>query len=606
MRRSVVPFVVLGIAHCSAGADDVGSASAAHTAHDPVQSNSPYFWAETDYATFRLVAQAAPFRVGQPLADDDVLVTRMQTWTDRLHDEVAKDVTDKTGQALAAPRPIVKVVPAKAENAWVSGIPACLTGSADLSTIGGARASRSAPLAFVQYDVVKEAQSWLGAPSPRCATPANWHDPAALEPFFDGLGAKCTIAGPLDAVHVEGEGCTIASSGPTSATHLTMYAPSPFVHITSAMIALAHDERGVVGILAHELGHYYRAHAVSDLVMNRYNYWYEQTWPAPDARPTPTSDSASLEARFDTVMPIPMPRVDGQKLSYRLTSFLLDGLGDLLRAAGACTDAVSALDGDWRSSFGLGTFWVSADAQAKYLAFESSLLACAANVPVADAKGPGALGVADLHAAIAVHASQLADVAIAPSTLADALAALNARATSFDADADAFLALVRDRNLGKYTAEQEADEFSVEYFARIGLDPAARVSTYLDMIEAHLDAPEHFRAANGGLDFPACKALYLARWMAPDDGGTPKHVVVPLGNLHDPHHGDCFRLFNMAREIEAHHLVAGQAGPPTFVQDWESVRAHAQAITDAFVVPPGSHLAEGGATPAGGVTIDGP
>jgi len=36
----------------------------------------------------------------------------------------------------------------------------------------------------------------------------------------------------------------------------TFYATSQYVHVTSAMVAVAKDERGLVAVLAHELGHF--------------------------------------------------------------------------------------------------------------------------------------------------------------------------------------------------------------------------------------------------------------------------------------------------------------------------------------------------------------
>ncbi|NOU29086.1 MAG: hypothetical protein HOO96_14385, partial [Polyangiaceae bacterium] len=85
-------------------------------------------------------------------------------------------------------------------------------------------------------------------------------------------------------------------------------------------------------------------------------------------------------------------------------------------------------------------------------------------------------------------------------------------------------------------------------------------------------------------------------------------AFVPLGNLLEPHHGDCYRLFNMSQELRAHkYKTAGAA--PTFAATWSTLQTEAQRITDAFVEvgPPGGfHAPERGNGATGGTIVDGP
>jgi hypothetical protein len=609
---AALPLVLLGL-HCAAPSEDVSEDEAAHTAERPVTGNSTYFWATTDYDTFRHVAQAAPFKTGTPLDASSPLPKRLQAWADRIHAEVAKDVRARLHEELVAPPPVVVVVPATEANAWVSGIPACFTADADLRDIGTpGRPARTANLAFASFDEIKEAVSLFGAPPPDCAKPENWKSLDEAIAFFNASGAKCKLTPSGGGrVKVGGEGCKMqGDAGPTAAKQLTFYATSPYVHFTTAMIALAKDEHELVGIVAHELGHYYRAHAVSDLVMNRYNYWYEQKERSSAATPRATADSADLAARFDRVMPYPMPVVEGQRVSYRLTPLLVGELATLLDeakgrdASFACAPAASRL-GDWRYDFGaFGASFVKKDSAASYLAYEAALLECAPRVKIAVAAGASTLALAEVRDAIERSAHDFARPEIGEGTLADAIAALHARASTLDKEAGAFLETVRTRRLGKYTAEQEADDFSLEYFARAGLAPRQRIDGYLDLIVAHAaDSPERFVANNGGLDVPACEALVRADFQTTNAAGQKETAFVPLGNLHDPHHGDCYRLFNMSRELAAHRFRAG-AAPPSFAGAWADVRREAQRLTDAFVpigpmgpfqLPAPSHGAPGGA-----------
>ena len=619
MKPSLLRLAALAVlslsVHCSSTGEAIDTDEGATTSKTPIYENSPYFWAQTDYPTFRQVAQAAPFRIGEPLAENDPLTMRLQAWADRIHDEVARDVHRKTGKDLVAPRPILKIVPAKEANGWVSGIPACFTADADLSALGThGRPAKTAKLAFVSFDGVKEALSFFGAAPPKCAQPTNWRSQDEAITFFNASGSKCKLARVGDHVTVRGEGCKLeGSDAPTAAKQLTYYAASPYVHFTTAMIALGKDEHALVGILAHELGHYYRAHVVSDVVMGKYNYWYEQKNPPEAIVPPPSGDSVALEERFHRVSPYARPKVPGQKISYRLTSFVVDDLGPLLVAANdktfGCANAVTKLEGDWTGDFnGFGASYVTKSTMESYLAYESALLACAARVPVS-AGGGGALKLTEVRDAAQAGATEFATPAVASGTLADVLKTLQDRASVLDREEAELMSSLESRRLGRWTAEQEADDFSLEYYSRVGLTPSTRIETYLDLIKAHVEIDaERFAGRNGGLDLPTCEAMYRADWMKTSAGGQKELVFVPLGDLHDPHHGDCYRLFNMSQEQRAHRFRKSGASP-SFAEPWESIQAAAKRATDAFKPSGGGGGAHtplpGKALPPGGTIVDG-
>lgn len=600
---------------CSSANDVTARDEADHTARAPVFANDTHFWAETDYVTFKSIAQAPPFNVGQPLPPSTIVTQRLQAWADRIHEAVKADVLASSGKELVAPRPLIVVVPAKEANAWVSGVPSCVSGDADLSSVGSrGRAPRTASLVFLEHARLKEAWSMFGAPPPSCARPENWKDQDALLSFLGASGSRCKVepAGGEegDRVKVSGEGCALdGQTAPTTARRLTYYATSPYIHFTSAMIALAEDEHAIVGIVAHELGHFYRAHAVSDLVMGKYNHWYEQKDTPDTIEPAPTPDSAALEATFRRVAPYPMAQVPGQKLSYRIGDFLADSLGSLLQRAGLCGEATALLDDGWRYSFsGFSGGYVDARTREKYLAYERALLTCAEVVAVTESGGSGALALADVRDALARGAHAFAEPAVTGATLSEILAVVHGRAAVLDDEARAFHATLRDRRLGRWTAEQEADDFSVEYFARVGLDPEKRIASYLELIAAHYAGDDdRFMARNGGLDLATCRALHRDGFRT---DGRP--ASVPLGDLHDPHHGDCYRLFNMSQELRAHGFRA-TGSPPALTGTWDAARDEAKRATDELVPlrPHGgmggpSHLprpASGG--PSAGTIVDG-
>jgi Zn-dependent protease with chaperone function len=584
---SVIPITLLLAACAGNHAGDERSESA-HTARTPVFQNEQYFWANTDYETFRSVAQRAPFQTDAPLGNEP-LTTRLQAWANAIHAVVSVDVKSATGKDLVTPRPIVVIVPAKQANGWVSGIPACLTDKADLSSLGlKSRLPRTAALAFLEYGKVREAYRIFGGPPPRCVDPKNW--PPSKAPFlkfFESLGAQCKVSNLGAGIAVNGTGCELVepSTGPTEASQLTMYVPSPFIHITTAAVALAETEEAIASVIAHELGHYYRSHAVAELAMNKFNYWYQQTAIPKPQTPAPLADSAALETRFQKTMPFPMARVQGQRFGYRLTSFLVDPLARALSEAKLCAGTTVKL-GEWTQSFAvLGPAFATKETQKAYLEYEEALIACAATVPLFSGDKVGALNRAKLQEAMGSLAAELALPAIEATTMGEALSRLNERALKAGAEADAFLLEVKQRSLGRYTAEQEADEFAVEYLSRVGVEPKTQLETNLQLLKARgaLD-PEAFAAANGGLDLSSCEKLYRNGWTSKDASNTIVPAIIPLGNLHDSHHGGCYRLYNMSQEVRAHKTVASGSAPTKV--DWKPLREIARKATAEFELSP--------------------
>jgi hypothetical protein len=83
----------------------------------------------------------------------------------------------------------------------------------------------------------------------------------------------------------------------------------------------------------------------------------------------------------------------------------------------------------------------------------------------------------------------------------------------------------------------------------------------------------------GLIKWEECSLLRDRRWR--DVTGTP--VAVPAGDMSDPHHSFCFRVFNMERELTAHKYEVKNARP-IFPGDW--ARVFAQLVWDVEPPPP--------------------
>ena len=126
-------LLVLVAAGCSGegSGETSGASEAAHTAGEHVHSaNSPFFW----------TSAAEPESTGLP--ENDRLTVRLQAWADRADALVRRELHERTGVDLTAPKPILKVLRSDTElNAWVMIAPACLgipfAGQAGLSAYEG-------------------------------------------------------------------------------------------------------------------------------------------------------------------------------------------------------------------------------------------------------------------------------------------------------------------------------------------------------------------------------------------------------------------------------------------------------------------------------------
>jgi hypothetical protein len=110
-----------------------------------------------------------------------------------------------------------------------------------------------------------------------------------------------------------------------------------------------------------------------------------------------------------------------------------------------------------------------------------------------------------------------------------------------------------DAKLGQYTAEQEADDLSVEILSNIGLGGEAAVDTYMALVN-----PED---GLGGFEIglKRCEKMRANNWMDPE--GKFDIQILPVGDYSEVHHSGCYRAFNASREIKAHKYEARATSP---------------------------------------------
>lgn len=571
-------------------ADDTESSEAAHTAARAVEENRPEYWATTDYAEHRNQMMLLGYPLEGAAPDDDPLTVRFQTWLDRIDVLVRADVLRTSGKPLVAPKPIAKVIVSRERfNAWVSPVMVCLS-----APVGAGETTT--PMALLSSGSVE-------AISSTCARP-GW-DRAEYARFWNGAKVACKLAFAGDSFSVTGPSCQLAEAA-KHANELVTSATSPFIHFSTDYIAVA-SEASFVSTIAHELGHFYMAHA-TDKATARYGYWYSTSGDQA-GQPPRAPGAAELQAAYEEVAQgYSLERV-GKTFSPRLRAFLVTTVHPLLaqkRAAEptfACARAVDALSPEHAGILASTASVPPPDARAAYEAFERELAACAPRVQLKGADVTSSISAGQLLVGARAHAPgpKTKIVLRVGESLGDFLARFDTLAKELDAKAARLLALARKNKLGLYTTEQAADEFALELAVRLGFTVDEILAAWLDDMRA-IEAV--YRRAGmqppPGEQAEACKALLDAEFTTVDGSGRRVPVMVSLGRLDEPHHSSCYRLFNSWREARAHRYVPAPK-PAPLEPPWETLRAHATELTSSAPPPPAPSIepAPPGAADAG-------
>jgi hypothetical protein len=132
---------------------------------------------------------------------------------------------------------------------------------------------------------------------------------------------------------------------------------------------------------------------------------------------------------------------------------------------------------------------------------------------------------------------------------------------------------------GVYTYEQEADEFIPELMALLGLDVSGLVQMHLAVLkkrtELNLLKP-------GETNYGDCLSLIEQNWT--DGSGTK--VKPPIGDLRNPHHSICYRIWNVSNANVARRPEINTAISHPSV-DWAALRRdHLDALSTASPIMP--------------------
>jgi hypothetical protein len=578
----------------SGSTDDPGDTQAI-TAGQIVAGDSPYYWANLPFAEYEAANVAAglpPTPADAFLPETDPLRARLQVWADRFETAMRK-ITGNT----AAPHPVVQLLStSKTYNAWSSP----------------AWARLGAPVGDVKDPLLPVDQSFYFSGSPKgvdisliqgglsaYVKPTEWQ---RLQSFtdvwnrnpFTQPGCKLSSAGgrvrPTDPM-----ACPFGAS----ADDALVIATSPYLTVATDLVSITSDERAIAFVMAHELGHMFRAHT-SPLTVRKYDFWFE-AGPSAAKRPVPAASADKLAAQYRALVrtPIALDAVTGSALprQLRLLPVLAAFYTERVRPTAPTLPTVGlgqcpGLDA-WFATNGtandlaynaVNSQQPTPALQASYLALEQIVLSCpdavhfTRDTTVADGLDAAwiEMVVASFNGNLLLPEAPNVDETL-PAYLARATTTAN---TAIQAEAD-FRTLLNSNKIGLYTIEQEADEVALELMVRVGFTREEVLDAWVAFTAA-LDAKF---PAQVGSDTGRADALTCQKWMkdgfmvaGPDGAMTP--VVMTLGDINETHHGMCYRLYNLWREAHSHEYDSGPR-PDELIPRWSELQQHAVDLTAA-------------------------
>ena len=555
-----------------------------HDANDPTHSTLGYQWGivgDNDYLEF-----VAPLiRISDNfLPQDNALTLRVQTWIDRFDANLRSKNPE---QMIGVPKPKARIILNPSMNAFIAPVPVCH----DIE-IRFKERSEKPSTEQIFFDITGGSfELW---PS----------EEIACMPAKDDLSSRNEVAAAMREFNLRApKGCkiTLEKDGDThfiapnkacdtdqdlgafsGSKKLVLLSTADWVNIYAGLITEL-EEQEVAGVIAHELGHYYRSHVTAPSAL--YGLFYQAEKDVLAVRPNGVSSLGSLgkSALASTAMIDTMERfkrVPHQKIH----SALFMATGEMALAVckedKSCSKACSQLSKETETDdFKQATYLfplreLNAEGLKGYSNFEELAIECLADIPletrdevrgqamswddvlykIASPSWPGWIET-DVDVRLAMRrwlrkvSALLPDKA--PKGAKDVAGLLKSVSTHLWDEEEAAIKTIQkayDEHLGYYTDEQEADELGTEWLNDLGLNPKSAVETYLSF--GKWMASQGSKPSASLLETPAeeCQNLYDNGWL--DSAGKFKFVAI--GNFTDPHHHTCYRAFNVDREIRAH------------------------------------------------------
>lgn len=572
-----------------------------HDQDQPTRGKESWMWANVSDQNYHdVITPLLNLDNGQYLPANHELTVWTQRWVDRID---AKLRADHAAILVNTPKPIAKVIKQSSANAFVAPVPVCYNIKVKLKN-GTPVPSNTADNVYLDASN-GEFSSWPAQYN--CIAGSNVT--SEIKSFVANYnaassGCKFTLdnSNTLEGNSQCGRSDDIGSI--VVAKNLVLLQTANYVTVHTGIFALMSEE-ALISVIAHELGHYYRAHVAG--AMSEFDFFYTMARNNISVRPKAELDKKQMGDNAIAASTLlngsdANTNISGQNIRPELYMAIGTAITKVCASAScpaACKTADTLIKStDFNAAMSTFPFAEATPAMtSSYQDFETKAGSCLRAIRMSSTDTVTATTISYLKFSSYIAApewpawlsrisdggkkyvakmSRLAATRAgnsAPSgqTLGAVVDALSKKMDSQDGSAESALKLAYDSHLGQYTAEQEADEVAAEVVNDIGLEPRHVVDAMSRLGKGSTNSLRGF-----SLGQQDCEALWRRNWL--DTDGS--YAFVPLGDYSEVHHSSCFRMFNLDREISAHHYQTPNINLPLLsAADWRSLQVKASGLS---------------------------
>lgn len=517
-----------------------------HTENELVNQTEPALWANLSFEEAVKIPRFPP--LSAPVNPKEPVAQRVQFWLDMLWAKLAEKYPEKIN---IIPAPKVLLDDSGVMNAQVKTAPYCVKVSVksafpnakELQSIGTSTDGitfLTEPYSEITSDCKEVSKSYLQSVS----NIFNRHPMFKLD---------------LD------ESGTFRYGGLGFSNNKLQFNPIGNWILVEGGLLKNLSEPSVIAVLAHELMHYVKAHGSWVMPMERFFYSESETPLA--QKPKNQTDLQSLGDKF--LLALTLPNNITLNANRLALSTLMQPIlwNDFPKQCSTpiCVQACQNFT-QWRSEQDLGALgFLTEDSASPYKELaanaEKNLLPCLTQLN---------------SAAIAYNFNKQAWTATVARTIAkptqqigmnasELLTQMSSYTVQISKEKSSIIAESQKMRLAWYTEEQEADEGALELLALLKISPASAQEFSIKLLKMSANLPGPFEGTN-------CINLFNNSWR--NGAGVP--IRVPVADFSDPHHSNCYRLYNTSREILAHNypLITDASLPFLSATDWQKLSAH--------------------------------
>lgn len=487
---------------------------------------------------------------------------RIQFLAERIHVILKSKHPD---QLSFVPDPLVKVIKSDIPNAFSDGVDVCYSGPIKY---GNSNIERSAKLNYKvnqMYFNSKHSPFTTSSYTGPCRT-INVPPNEFASYLYDKLRGSCT-ASLLRSGNISiPQGClkdTIPSGVYSGVSFKTT---QNLITITTSFLKELLKEEELIFVLAHELTHYYKAHyAFSD----RYGYFYKKSRESVKSFPRRYDFSLGYQALEDA-----NTFIFHQVPKARLHSSLFQSSRTTINPELVCKNEPCSNDCREYEQFLKSTefhsmtekeqcglictdssgYFPYVDLEPKffesYKKFENKLIKCGANLTLDQ------FSKVDLERLLNYSSNnikrEIFNSINKSMTLSDFLLDVSMRSFYYDSvTRKQNYDKINQENLGFYTLEQEADEVALDIVNAIGVNPNYAVDFERRQLKTN------YKGASAG--FYQVTQSECVPYLNQDFSNYDQLKFPPIGNILDPYHNHCTRIFNMLTQISVQNYMGSNA-----------------------------------------------